>query len=88
MGQFHEEGLQNMAEVYFATPGDYYVGLCTDSVILKGDSFTDLTEVVGSNYAKIALTTLTIATRGTDDRKATGNLVVFSATGNWTEAVH
>jgi len=86
MGQFHEEGLQDVAENYFATPGNFYLGLCSDSVILKTDSFTDLTEVVGLGYAKVAMTTLTVSTRGTDDRKVTGNKVTFAASGNWTEA--
>ena len=86
MGQMHEEGLQDVAEVYLATPGDFYLGLCSDSVIVKGDTFTDLTEVTGSGYARVAMTSFTITTLGTDNRLATGNSVTFNASGNWTEA--
>ena len=87
MGQWTEEGLENLFDTYFATPGDYYVGLCSDSVIAKDAVFTDLTEVSGSGYAKNALTTLTTSTYSTDDIKVTANEVTFNATGTWTEAV-
>jgi len=87
MGQFLEEGLQDALEVYFATPGDFYLGLCGDAVIGKTDSFTDLTEVTGTGYAKVALTSVVISLLSDDDRIATFNEVTFSASGNWTEAV-
>jgi len=86
MGQWAEEGIDDLFDAYFATPGDFYVALANDSVINKTDSWTDLTEVAGTGYAKIALTTITVATYQTDDRKATGNQVTFSASGNWTTA--
>ena len=86
MGQVVEEALQDILDTYFATPGDFYVGLCSDLTVATDAVYTDLTEVSGSGYAKIALTTITVATRGTDDRKATGNQVTFSATGTWTTA--
>ena len=88
MGQVHEEGIDYIFDLAFATPGDYYVGLCGDSVIAKDAVYTDLIEVTGSGYALIALSTITVSTYLTDDRIATGNEVTFSATGNWTEAVH
>jgi len=87
MGQFVEEGLQDALEVYTETPSEFYVGLCGDSVIAKDSSFDDLTEVVGSGYGKIALTTAVVTTLGTDNKQATFNEVTFSASGSWTEAV-
>ena len=87
MGAVTEEGLQHILETYFATPSDFYVGLCSDITILKSAVYTDLTEVVGNGYALIPLTSITIATNLTDNKKATGNAVTFEATGDWTEAV-
>jgi len=86
MGQWAEEGIDDLFDTYFATAGDYYVALVSTNVVNKTDSWTDLTEVTGSGYAKIALTTITVATYSSDDRKATGNQVTFSATGNWSVA--
>ena len=86
MGAVVEEALQHILETYFATPGDFYVGLCADVTIAKDAVYTDLTEVSGSNYALIALSTITVAVNLTDNRKATGNEVTFSATGDWTLA--
>lgn len=86
MGQVVEEGLDDILDAYFATPGDFYIGLCTDITIDKSDQLADLTEVSGSGYARIALSSITVALRGTDDRKATGNEVTFNATGDWTVA--
>lgn len=88
MGQFMEEGLQDVLEVYFATPGDYYIGLATDASIAKDAAYTDLTEVSGSGYALIQLDTMTVTVLLSDDRKATGNQVTFSATGDWTTAIY
>ena len=86
MGAVTEEGLQHILETYFATPGDFYVGLCSDTTIAKDAVYTDLTLVSGSGYALIALSAITVALNGTDDRKATGNEVTFEATGDWTSA--
>lgn len=86
MGQWAEEGIDNLFDTYFATPANFYVALVTDTVVNKTDEWTDLTEVTGSGYAKIALTTITVATLNTSDRKATGNQVTFSATGTWSIA--
>ena len=86
MGLWAEEGLDDLFDTYFATASDYYVALVSTNVVTKTDQWADLTEVTGSGYAKIALTTITVATYATDDRKATGNQVTFSATGNWTTA--
>ena len=87
MGQTHEEGLQEILEIAFAVPGNFYVGLCSDNTILKGDEYTDLVEVIGSGYGLIALSTAVVSVYNTDDRKITFNEVTFSATGTWTEAV-
>ena len=80
--------MEEVLELAFATPGDWSIGLCTDSVIAKTAVFTDLTEVSGSGYARIPLTSIIISTYATDDKKAVGNEVTFSATGTWTEAVN
>ena len=86
MGLVTTEGIDHILDVYFATPGDFYVGLCSDVSILKSASYTDLTLVTGSGYALIALSTITVAVNDTSNRKATGNTVTFNATGNWTIA--
>jgi len=88
MGQCGEEGLQDILEIYFATPSDFYIGLCSDLSIAKDAAYTDLTEVTGSGYDLIALSTITIATLGVDNRKATGDEVTFNASGTWTSAYY
>ena len=86
MGQVVEEGLDDILDTYFAIPGDFYIGLCSDITIDKTDQLADLTEVSGSGYGRIALSSITVTLRGTDDRKATGDEVTFNATGDWTVA--
>jgi len=86
MGQTTEEGITNVLETYFATPGDFFVGLCSDTSIAKDATYAGLTEVSGSGYAMIALSTIIASTYSVDDVQVNGNEVTFNATGTWTVA--
>ncbi len=86
MGQTTEEGITDILDTYFDTPSDFLVGLCSDTSIAKDAVYADLTEVTGSGYAQVALSSIVTSTYSDDDVKATGNNASFDATGTWTVA--
>ena len=86
MGQTTEEGITDILDMYFTTPGDFTVRLCSDTSVAKDAVYADLTEVTGSGYAGVPLTTITTSTYSTDDTQAVGNDVDFNATGTWIVA--
>lgn len=84
MAELHTEGL-----AYFlglVTAGNLSIGLCTDTSLAEDATIASLTEVSGTGYDRIAVTTLTLAATGTADWKGTTNTVTFTAGGTWTGA--
>ena len=92
--ELHTEGLQFLLEVDFSeeqsVPENFYIGLATDESLAEDATLVDITEVSGTDYARIAVasnsTDMTSAAAGTNDRKVTTKSVVFTAGGTWTGA--
>jgi hypothetical protein len=84
MAELHKEGLAYLLGL--VTAGNLSIGLCTDASLAEDATIASLTEVSGTGYGRIAVTSLTIADTGTNDKKATTNSVVFTAGGTWTGA--
>ncbi len=86
MGRVGIEGLDDVFNTYFAVPSDFFIGLANDTTIAKAAQLSDLTEVSGSGYARQAVTTFTVATTETTNKKVTCDEKTFTATGDWTAA--
>lgn len=83
--EIHQEGLQYILGLI--TAGNLSIGLCTDTSLAEDATMASLTEVSGTGYARITVSTLTAATTGTNDRKVTTNTVTFTGgVGGWTGA--
>lgn len=64
----HTEGLQHFQEVITgqqSVPTDYYIGWCTDTVLLFGDSMTALTELSGNGYERKRIAPVNAKAEGT-----------------------
>lgn len=89
----HSEGEEALLSAYFATsqagfgapPANLYLGLRTNS-IAQGDTLASgLTELAGTGYARIALSTTTAWTLSqVTDWRATFGSQVFTAGGAWS----
>lgn len=93
--EFHQEGLQFLLELLSArqsVPADFYIGLATDASLAEDAGLTDITEVSGTGYARIAVEDTdvgfpTSATAGTADWHTTTKQVTFTGgAGGWTGA--
>ena len=91
----HTEGLEYLLKATFseeqAVPANYYIGLATDASLAEAAALTDITEVAGTGYARIAVASdnvdFTGAGAGTADYKITTKTVQFTGgAGGWTGA--
>jgi hypothetical protein len=89
----HTEGRQFILDVAIrqaqAVPAAYYLGWCTDTDLDENASLTDLTELSGNGYGRIAINSdnvdWTSAAVGTNAWKVTSKTCTFTASGgNWS----
>ncbi len=97
MPELTQEGLQFLLEAVFletqSVPVNYYIGLAVDADIAETDNLAALTEITGTNYARIAVPSSAVgfstsASAGTNDWYVAIDPVVFTgdAAGDWQEA--
>jgi hypothetical protein len=93
--EFHQEGLQHLLELMSArqtVPANYYIGLATDASLDEDAALTDVTEVAGTGYARIAVEASDVGfptsqTQGTNDWETVTKQVTFTGgVGGWTGA--
>lgn len=98
MPELVQEGLRFLLEVAFikeeqSAPANYYIGLATDADIAEADNLAALTEITGTNYARIAVPSSAVGfstseSAGSDDWLVAIEPVVFTGdvAGDWQEA--
>ena len=91
----HNDGEKAILSAYFATaqsgygapPANLYIGLRSGSLV-DTDLLSTITEVTGSGYARIAVSTTTGFTLSlvSSNWQALSSTVTFTAAGTWTAA--
>lgn len=83
--ELHQEGLAYILGLL--DPSDLEIGLCTDASLAEAATLASLTEVTGTGYARVTVTSLTPSAESGDDYSVVTDAVVFTATASdWDEA--
>jgi hypothetical protein len=97
MSEFTQEGFRYVLEVVFPetqdVPVEYYIGLAVDADIAEDATLATVTEITGTNYARIAVPSSAIGfpvsgDAGSNDWAVAIQSVLFTGdvAGDWDEA--